>query len=117
DRATPLGKTLHAYFKYRADVLNTFVEPRLMTLKRAKQEFETLRTKLCPKCPLPLNKQKGEKKAPAYFTGIINMLIEANAEGLACDYDPRELTTITLNGTPLRTLARRVDGAFTGPIN
>src|SRR5438105_2132846 len=47
DRPTPLGKTLHTYFKYRADVLNTFVEPRLMTLKRAKQEFETLRTKLC----------------------------------------------------------------------
>jgi hypothetical protein len=113
----PLGKTLQAYFRYRAEVLNTFVELRLMTLERAKREFETLRAKLHPKCPIPLNKQKGDKKAPAYFTGIINMLIEAHAAGFACDYDPRELTTVTRNDAPLRTLARRVDGAFTSPIN
>ncbi|HEX5733361.1 MAG TPA: hypothetical protein VF131_11055 [Blastocatellia bacterium] len=64
-----------------------------------------------------MNKQKGEKKAPAYFTGLINMLVEANVEGLPCDYDPRELTTVTFNNAPLRTLARRVDGAFTSTVN
>src|SRR5207248_3534551 len=53
----------------------------------------------------------------AFFTGIINMLIEANIQGLPCEYDPRELTTVTLNGAPLRTLARRVDGAFTSAVN
>ncbi len=45
------------------------------------------------------------------------MLIEAHADGMDCDYDPRELTTVTFNGLPLRTLARRVDGAFTSPVN
>ena len=45
------------------------------------------------------------------------MLIEENAEGFPCDYDPRELTTITKDGLPVRTLARRVDGAFTSPVN
>jgi len=64
-----------------------------------------------------MNKQKGEKQAPSYFTGIVNILIEANAEGFNCNYDPRELTSITLNGNLLRTLARRVDGAFTSAIN
>ncbi|MDQ3815017.1 MAG: hypothetical protein M3347_13840 [Armatimonadota bacterium] len=64
-----------------------------------------------------MNKQKGEKRAAAYFTGIINMLIEANTEGLPCDYDPRALTTVTLNNVPLRTLARRVDGAFPRTVN
>jgi hypothetical protein len=64
-----------------------------------------------------MNKQKGDKKAPAYFTGMINMLIDANLEGLPCDFDPRELTTITRDGEPIRTLARRVDGAFPGPVN
>ncbi len=64
-----------------------------------------------------MNKQKGSKKAPAYLTGIVNMLIEANAGGLPCDYDPRRLTTITLGGAPLRTLARRVDGAFPSTVN
>jgi hypothetical protein len=45
------------------------------------------------------------------------MLIEANACGLPCDYDPRELTAITFNNAPIRTLARRVDGAFPKTVN
>jgi hypothetical protein len=64
-----------------------------------------------------MNKQKGKKRTPAYLTGIFNMLIEANAEGLPCDYDPHKLTTVTLDGSPLRTLARRVDGAFPSAVN
>ena len=117
NRPTKFGKTLLAYFEYRADMLNTYVEPRLMEVEKAKSLFEKLSLELCPQCPIPLNKQKGEKKAPAYFTAIINMLIEANAEGFPCDYDLRKLTTVTRKGTPLRTLARRVDGAFPSPVN
>ena len=64
-----------------------------------------------------MNKQKGDKKAPAYMTAIVNMLIEANAGGMKCDYDPRALTTVTRNGEPLRTLSRRVDGAFPCAVN
>lgn len=56
-------------------------------------------------------------KAHAYFTGIINMLIEANSDGLTCEYDPRKLTSVTRDGAPVRTLARRVDGAFPTIIN
>ncbi len=114
---TELGRTLSAYFEFRADVLNNYVRVLLMDVARARETFESLRGKLCPTCPIPMNKQKDEKKAAAYFTGIINMLIEANAEGLPCNYDPRELTSVTFNGTPLRTLARRVDGAFTSTVN
>lgn len=64
-----------------------------------------------------MNKQKGDKKKPAYFTAIVNMLIDANIGKFPCDYDPRELTTFTRNGIPLRTLARRVDGAFPSTVN
>ncbi|MBD2023790.1 hypothetical protein H6F80_05065 [Leptolyngbya sp. FACHB-711] len=88
-----------------------------MNVSRAREVFTELKESLTPSCPIPMNKQKGEKKAEAYFTGIINMIIEAHAEGLPCDYDPRELTAITYNNTPLRTLARRVDGAFPSTIN
>src|SRR5581483_5159392 len=112
DQLTEFGKQIFSYFEYRADVLNNFVEPHLMDKKRAKEEFEKLKSELHPKCPLPQIKQKGEKKAYAYFTGIINMLIEANLEGFPCNYDPQQLTAITRNYAPLRTLARRVDGAF-----
>ena len=114
---TELGKMLSAYFEFRADVLNNYVKVRLMDVAKARETFERLKENLCPTCPLPLNKQKGEKKAAAYFTGIINMLIEANAEGLPCNYDPHELTSVTFKGAPLRTLARRVDGAFTSTVN
>jgi hypothetical protein len=117
ENPTDLADTLLAYYKFRANILNNFVEPRLMDVKRAKSEFDALKKKLKPSCPIPLNKQKGKKKAPAYFTGIINMLIEAHSNGLPCDYDPRELTTVTRDGIPLRTLARRVDGAFPSTVN
>jgi len=112
-----LGRTLLDYYEYRAEVLNTYVEPRLMDAHGAKALFDKLRADLSPSCPMPMNKQKAEKKAEAYLTCIVNMLVEANAEGHPCEYDPRQLTTITRNHAPLRTLARRVDGAFTSSIN
>lgn len=114
---TGLGETIISYYRHRADVLNNYVEPRLMDVDRARAVFEKLQSELSPTCPIPMNKQKGEKKAPAYFTGIVNMLIEASAKGHPCDYEPRELTTVTREGTPLRTLARWVDGAFPSAVN
>ncbi|MGQ0541405.1 MAG: DUF7687 domain-containing protein [Blastocatellia bacterium] len=115
--ATVLGQRLVDYFQFRADELNNHVRNHLMDSAKAAKTFEYLRKKLKPKCPLPMNKQKDKMKARAYFTGIINMLIEANSRGISCDYDPRKLTSVTLTGAPLRTLARRVDGAFPGTVN
>lgn len=114
---TKMGTLLHLYFAYRARVLNTYVEPRLMDAGRARDTFRTLNEKYSPGCPIPMNKQKGDKAAPAYLTGIVNMMIEAHCQGLDCDFDPRGLTTFTKNGVPLRTLARRVDGCFTSIVN
>lgn len=114
---TEFGRILIAYFQYRAEKLNAEVSVNLMDAAEAKKTFEALRKELSPKCPLPMNKQSGPMKAHAYFTGIINMLIEANSGGLRCDYDPRKLTSVTRDGVPLRTLARRVDGAFPTIIN
>jgi hypothetical protein len=117
DTLTPLGQTLHAYFEYRANVLNTHVESYLMDAGEAALLFNQLRQDLASNRTIPMNKQTGDKKAPAYLTGMVNMLIEAYSEGLPCDYDPRKLTTVTRNGAPLRTLARRVDGCFPSCIN
>ena len=111
-RPTKLGKTVLEYYTHRAEILNNYVEPRLLDADAARAMFEELQQHIPTKRTPPMNKQKGEKKAPAYFTASINLLIEQNAEGMPCDYDPRELTTVTMNGAPLRTLARRVDGAF-----
>ncbi len=112
-----LGSSLVAYFAYRADVLNKFVKPRLMDAEQAARAFVRVQKATKSKLPIPMNTQKGDKKKPAYLTAIVNMLIDAKLDGLPCDYDPRELTTFTHLGAPLRTLARRIDGAFPPAVN
>lgn len=111
-KATAMGATLVQYFRYRADILNKFVEPRLMNAEQAAAVFAKVQKATKSTRAVTMNKQKGDKKKPAYLTGIVGMLIEANIGEIGCDYDPRELTTFTHLGAPLRTLARRVDGAF-----
>jgi hypothetical protein len=103
--------------QHRSDTLRLNVEPNLMTVTEAKKTFNSLKKKLKPTCALPLNKQKGNKKGYAYLTGIVNMIIEANSRGFDCNYDPKELTAFTQNKFPVRTLSRRVDGAFPNVIN
>ena len=114
---TRFGETLNEYFKYRALILNDVVQALLMDRHSAEVEFKKLRASLNPKCPLPLNKQKGEKRNFSFLTCIVNMLVEANIADIPCDYDPRSLTTITHNSMPYMTLARRVDGAFPQVVN
>lgn len=96
------GNLLSEYFTHRATVINHYVRPRLMDAKRAEATFLSHRKRLNPSCPLPMNKQRGEKKASAYLTGIVNMIVEEHSQGYSCDYDPQKLTTITHNGMPIR---------------
>jgi hypothetical protein len=117
DSLTSEGTLLLEYFAFRADFLNYKVKSNLMTVKESKLLYEDLTKKFNPKCPIPLNKQKGEKSWTAYFTDIINILIEGYKKGYDCDYDPRELTSFTEHGFPIRSLSRRVDGAFPSVIN
>lgn len=114
---TEFGQCLFDYFTFRATVLNDTVQHYFLTKDSAEVEFKRLKKQLKPKCPLPMNKQKAEKKNHAFLTGMVNMLIEANIDAAPCDYDPRSLTTMTHNAMPLRTLSRRVDGAFPSVVN
>jgi hypothetical protein len=116
-KLTSFGKLLFAYFNHRANILNNTVQEQLMDKAAAQAEFKRLKAKLKPNCPLPMNKQKGKKRNYAFLTGIVNMLFEANIGDTPCDYDPRSLTTMTLDAMPQRTLARRVDGAFPSVVN
>lgn len=117
DALTDFGQRLFDYFAFRATVLNDTVQGYFMKKDSAKVEFNRLKQKLNPQCPLPMNKQKAEKKNYAFLTGMVNMLVEANIGGAPCDYDPRSLTTMTHDSMPLRTLSRRVDGAFPSVVN
>jgi len=114
---TEFGDLLHRYFEHRAEVLNGPVRSNLVDRNAAERLFKQLKKRLNPSCPLPLNKQKGKKRTYAFFTGIINMLIEDQIGDLPCNYDPRCLTTVTKEGEPLRTFARWHDGAFPSTTN
>lgn len=113
------GQLMLDYFAFRAQALNETVRPNLMNAEQAKAEFETVRQRVDPTglIPLPMNKQKGEKKSVNYLTALVILLMKEVIKGEACNFDPRSLTTITQDGKPLRTLSRRVDGAFPGPVN
>jgi len=117
DGLTPFGRCLLDYFSFRAMVLNNTVQSYLMRKDAAEVEFNQLKRKLNPRCALPMNKQKAEKRNHAFLTGMVNMLVEANIGDAPCDYDPRSLTTMTHDSMPLRTLSRRVDGAFPSVVN
>ena len=114
---TKLGTELDAYFHYRAEVLNDSVQQHLMVAEEAREIFKEMQGSLTYDCPLPMNKQKGDKAAPAYFTGIINMLVATGLKGAECNYSPMKLTTITRDSVAVRTLSRRVDGAFPAVVN
>lgn len=116
-KPTKFGKSLMLYFEHRANFLNNDVEPNLMNRAQAEQLFYELQHTYKPQNTTPLNKQKGEKRAPAFFTGIIHTLIESQLDGYKCDFDPKWLTSFTQENFPVRSLSRRIDGAFPGTVN
>jgi hypothetical protein len=72
-----LGTLLHDYLNGRSSLLEEKVEPFLMDRDEARAIFKALRSKLRPKCALPWNKQKKDKRHHAFFVGIVNMLAES----------------------------------------
>lgn len=117
NKITTEGKLLISYFKFRSTVLHTIAKPNLMDRGAAKREFNKLYKKFKPKVLIPLNKQKGEKKHPAYLTGITNILTEATLGNLNFDPDPRKLIVATKNQRAVHTLSRRVDGTYPSTVN
>jgi hypothetical protein len=108
------GQLVLDYFQHRADLLNTQVQHSLMNLEEAQALYAEIREKHPPTWPVPMNKQKGEKRQPLILTGMVNALLEAHLQGKPCAYSPSELITFVSDGHVHRTLSRRVDGAFPG---
>ena len=117
ETTTEYGNEILNYFSYRANILNTQVRNKLMDLEKAKLLYEKILSRQKYQIPPVRNKQKGDKQQIAYLSTITNMLIESKVGSQSFDYDPRQLTLITMNNRPLRTLSRRMDGAFPSVIN
>ncbi len=112
------GKLIMSYFKSRSECLQDVGDNQLMDAEDAKSEYASLLA-LSPHVvsPQPMNKQKGAMRAPAFLTAMVNHIIAREAPGYTIDFDPGELTKLTRNRRPLRTLSRRLDGAFPKPVN
>jgi len=78
EKLTVYGKLVVDYFKYRGDILTSKVEPNLMNKDQAKKLFYKMKKANNPKCPLPMNKQKNEKRDHSFLTGLVNMIVEKN---------------------------------------
>ncbi len=106
------------YLLHMLDYLNTraaMIEAaaaNLMNRDQARKHFRELKRTLKPKCVLPMNKQKGDKRHEAYLTCIVNMLTERALGGRYFEQSPGALTTVRREGRLLRTLSRRFDGAY-----
>lgn len=116
-RSSMKGKAVLDYLNARAKLLENEVYPNLMDRDQARREFERLKKRLKPRCALPFNKQKREKRHPAYLTCIVNMLTEDALRGRTFVDTPRGLTIITLDGHPHEVFSRWMDGAFPSQID
>ena len=137
---TRLGTLLLDYFNYRAALLNNQVEKDLMHAEDAKSLYEEVVTRHAdgPPVPvygakgvlvaesvlvrgkpvrIPMNKQKDEKRTPAYLTGIVSVLIAYFLNGRDCDYDPQRIPVVDHEGGLYAALSRRMDGAFPSTEN
>ncbi|HRB72148.1 hypothetical protein [Flavobacterium sp. WV_118_3] len=117
DGLTEFGRHIIAYMKYRRELLTNVIFPLLMNRNEAEELFYSLKKELNSDCPLPLNKQKKEKKDYAYLKGIVNMLICKHKGEYSCDFAPKELTVITEDNFPVRVLPRRANGVFPSVTN
>lgn len=106
-----------AYVEARAELLESHARHNLMDRDQARAVFEEVKAEISPpQWLLAMNKQKGEKRHEAYLTCIVNMLTHATlmkVHGTALfDANPKASLTFARDGMPLRTLFRRMDGAY-----
>jgi len=112
-----LVERLEVYLNRRAEILEKQAAPNLMNRDQAREIFEDLRGRLNPRCTLPLNKQRGEKRHHAYMACTVNMLTEQTLAGRTFDDNPRGLVVVTRDGVLLRTFSRWMDGAYPARVD
>ncbi len=106
-----------SYLNWRADILNNRVKPMFMDRPQAAAEFKKLRAKVMPVKPLPMNKQKGEKRHPAYLSSIVAMIAESVVGPDGFVDDARKLSILTRKGRLEEIFSRRFDGALPNTEN
>lgn len=114
---TPLAEDVLGYMNARTETLIDRVEPNLLNREMAKVIYEGLLNKYDPSMRAPMNKQKGDKRHPAYLTGIVNVLTEVTLGNTDFNSSPRELTKVFVDRKLVSTFSRWMDGAYPGVVN
>lgn len=137
---TDLGARLVDYFAYRAHELNDVARNNLLEAHEAEQLFSKIVDEYCTRATeiydrrgvlvaveygvrggmsvrVPMNKQKGEKRAPLFLTGMVSILFSYELQGKEFEDDPRRLPVIDRDGELFGAMSRRLDGAFPSSVN
>ena len=106
------------YINFRAELLNSKVQPDLMDRAAAKALYESEKAKHSPKTPPIMNKQKGDKKHESYLACLVQTQAEAIVGFGNFNNDPQQLAFLTdSEGNLSKCFARRFDGATPGIKN
>lgn len=104
------------YIAYRADVLESIVEPNLMTGEQAARAYEELlATRSTWLSHRPVNKQG--KGGTNYLSAIVNLVAERELVDHDFDDNPRALIELSAAGLLIHVLPRQMDGAYPSVIN
>lgn len=135
-----LGDRLVEYFRYRASELNDGARENLMITEEAEELFEQIVSDSCTwsqdvydrqgklvavnygvkggvDVRVPMNKQTGVKRAPAFLTGCVSILFSRELAGRTFEDDPRRLPVVDRDGELFAAMSRRLDGAYPSSIN
>ena len=100
------------YLNWRSDILNEKIAPLFMCREKAAEEFKTVQLRTQPTKPLPMNKQKGDNRHPAYLASLVGMIAESVLGPSGFIDDARRLSVITRDNVLEGVFSRRFDGAI-----
>lgn len=101
-----------AYMNYRADLIQEAVQPLLMDRAQAAAEYSSLLGRTRSRRAPHMNKQKGEKRHPAYLASMVSLIAEEILGPKGFVDDARRLSVVSTDGIAEFAFSRRFDGAL-----
>ena len=105
------------YLNFRSHILNTKVKNQLMNREEAAREFKKLQEKLNSQKNIIMNRQRGEKRHPAYLSNIVGFLAEDILGAENFKEDTQNLSFTKNNQGITKVFSRRFDGVSPDIVN
>jgi hypothetical protein len=101
-----------AYLNYRADLIQNTIQHFFMDRAEAAAAYEALRKATGSKRAPAMNKQKGDKRHPAYLASMVSLIADRVLGSAGFVDDARRLAVISVDGIAELAFSRRYDGAM-----